>query len=574
MARERINTYARRVWDWIYERSGLEHIPFYRVPYNYFTLDIWLGAIVAASFFWLAFSGLLLIFYYRPEQPLESTKSILFEKPFGALLLTSHLYAAHFMLIAIFAHAFRNLFKGVYKRPRELVWILGVATGFLALQTAFFGYSLVGDRIAKEAINIGTALNIRSLGEEIGLYVVSVLFGLDPAETYFRVFALHVLAAAIVFLLFLLHFGLFEMHGPAPKEEETGWKAKPEKIPQDRPDLAPWFPVNFVFITAVTLLTWGAIIFIAGLAQRFADLLPPLFKPYPVEAEDFTPMPPWFFLYTYRIFQMTFLTLNLEDTPQLLQFIVALVLPPLVLIAIPFIDRKLSTHPIDRPFVSGLGIVMLVGFTQLTIWSLIEPGIPVGFIQFLTVASPPIVTAIAGLYLLRRVRQGRPVGTGELLSATGLLVGGILLPPLIGMAIGVPNLQEEFIMGLLGFGMASVILGWMAAKMKVEPEGVLERQPDPDASIPWYLPLIALGEVGIAVFSAVALIAIAIVDPVALAVQATVLTGLLLLAGGALSHAIFRALAADWLPRGDVLGEIKVHLLPYIALALTLIFII
>ncbi|BAA80726.1 cytochrome b [Aeropyrum pernix K1] len=566
--------FVRKAWEWIYERGGLGHLPFYRVPYSYFTLDIWLGAIVASSFFWLALTGLLLLFYYRPTDPLESSKAIIFERPFGALLLTSHLYAAHFMLIGVFAHAFRNLFKGVYKRPRELVWIVGVATGFLALQTAFFGYSLVGDRIAKEAINIGSALNLRSLGEELGLYVVAILFGLDPTERYFRITALHVLLAATVFLLFLLHFGLFEVHGPAPKEEETGWKAEPARIPQDRSDLAPWFPVNLVFILAVTLMTWGFIVFTAGMAQRFADLLPPLFKPYPVEAEDFTPMPPWFFLYTYRIFQMTFLTLSLESTPQLLQFIIALVLPPLILMIIPFVDRKVSTNPVDRPWITGLGIILLTGYMQLTVWSMIEPGIPIRLVQLLTVASPPLAATIVGLYLLRKVRRGEAITPGDFLSSSGLLVAGTALPPLLGMALGVPELHQEVAVGFMGLAFATVILGWIAAKLRVEPESELEPVQDPDSSIPWYLLLVALGEVGIASFSLIALAAIAFIDPVGYAMQATVLTGLLLLSGGALAHALFRALAAEWIPRGNVVDELKVHFLPYLALALAVIFVL
>ncbi|MEB3859690.1 MAG: hypothetical protein LRS43_00605, partial [Desulfurococcales archaeon] len=54
----------RDSWKWIQERTGLDRLPFFRVPYNYMSLGFWLGAIVAASFMLLAITGLLLLFYY------------------------------------------------------------------------------------------------------------------------------------------------------------------------------------------------------------------------------------------------------------------------------------------------------------------------------------------------------------------------------------------------------------------------------------------------------------------------------------------------------------------------------
>jgi quinol-cytochrome oxidoreductase complex cytochrome b subunit len=562
---------ARRAWEWLYERAGIEHIPFYRVPYTYFNLDLWLGAIVAASFFWLAITGLLLLFYYNPSEPLESTKATIFERPFGALILTSHLYAAHFMLIGVFLHAFRNLFKGAYKRPRELVWILGVLTGFLALQTAFFGYSLAGDRIAEEAINIGRALNLRGLGETIGLYVINALFTLDPEQQYYRLLAIHVLSATLLFLLFALHFGLFEMHGPTPREDETKWRVEPSKIPQDRPDLAPWFPVNLVFILAVTFSVWGLIVFVAGLAQRYAEMLPPLFSPYPVEAEDFVPRPPWFFLYAYRIFQFTFLTLPVESVPQLLQLIVSMVLPPLILIAIPFIDRAASRHPLDRPLITLIGMLMLVYFFQLTFWGLIEAGKPFGLNETLVALAPPFFLATGGLYLLLRAWRGQTIELGRLLAVAGYVAAGSILPLLIAIARGLTGLGEEMMTGLLGFAMTMVLLGWIAAKMRVEePPKVVENK-DPDEAIPGYLLLVGIFEFAVAVFSTVALVAIALIDPVAFAVEATVLTGLLLLAAGGLAHLVFRALVAEKLPPGDFVSEIKPHLIPILAVILAFI---
>lgn len=562
---------SEKIVEWLKDRTNIGHIPFFKVPYTYFNLDLWLGAIVAASFFWLALTGLLLILYYRPEAPLESTKQTLFERPFGGVLLTSHLYAAHFMILATVVHAFRNLFKGVYKRPRELVWILGVATGFMALQTAFFGYSLVGDRIAKEAINIGSALTIRSLGEALGIYLVSAVFSLDPGETYYRVFAMHIIFATILFLLFMAHFGLFELHGPAPREEETNWKVDPPKIDQNRKDLAPWFPVNLVFILSVTFSVWGLILIVDSLAMRFADLLPPLFKPYPVEAEDFTPMPPWFFLFAYRIFQFTFLTLPHPQVPQLLQFIVAMILPPLILIALPFIDRNDSRHPLDRPVPVILGALMFIYFFQLTIWALIEPGIPIKFLQALVVMVPPFLAVTVGYRILRRIKLGHEVTPKEMLAGAAIISGGTILIIAAAMATGITGLAEEIIIGVFGLAMAITFIGWLASKLTPEEAPKVVENKNPDESLPSYLLGIAVLELLIGLFAFFSLIAIAIIDPVGYMIQAAGMLGLLFFSAAGLAYSVFRALIAEKLPPADLFTEIKPHLPVFIAFLIVVI---
>ncbi len=154
----------RRLHEWLVDRLGLNRLPFRSVPYSYVTLEFWLGAIVAASFIWLGISGLLLLLYYDYVNPAETNRRLLESKPFFKPLLTSHLIAANIMILGAVAHMLRNFLVGAYKRPREILWIIGVLAGFMALQTAFFGYSAIGDKIAVEAINIGIGFVSSSFG--------------------------------------------------------------------------------------------------------------------------------------------------------------------------------------------------------------------------------------------------------------------------------------------------------------------------------------------------------------------------------------------------------------------------
>jgi len=82
---------------------------------------------------------------------------------------------------------FRNYFSGAYKRPRELVWIIGVFMLVLTLGTSFLGYSLIGDALAVNAVEVGSGL-ITSIPQLSPL--VAVFFGNYTVGDFSRVLVL------------------------------------------------------------------------------------------------------------------------------------------------------------------------------------------------------------------------------------------------------------------------------------------------------------------------------------------------------------------------------------------------
>ena len=205
-----MSSIARRVYELLVDKAGLNKLPFRSVPYGYVSLEFWLGAIVASAFAWLAISGILLLLYYDYTNPAEANRRLLETKPFFRAILVSHCIAAEIMILGAIAHLLRNFLVGAYGKPREILWIVGVLAGFIALQTAFFGYAAIGDKIAVEAINIGIGFVSSSLGEYFGKVVAALAFDVSEATRYLRVIAIHVAFALILGLLFVLHFTLFE----------------------------------------------------------------------------------------------------------------------------------------------------------------------------------------------------------------------------------------------------------------------------------------------------------------------------------------------------------------------------
>ncbi|MFZ8792994.1 MAG: cytochrome b N-terminal domain-containing protein [Acidilobaceae archaeon] len=180
---------ARRVYELLVDRAGLNRLPFRSVPYSYVSVEFWLGAIVASAFAWLAISGILLLLYYDYTDPAEANRRLLESKPFFRALPVSHRVAAKIMILGAIAHLHRNFLVGAYGKPREILWILGVLAGFMALQTAFFGYAAIGDKIAVEAINIGIGFVSSSLGEYFGKVLAALAFDVSEATRYLRVVA-------------------------------------------------------------------------------------------------------------------------------------------------------------------------------------------------------------------------------------------------------------------------------------------------------------------------------------------------------------------------------------------------
>lgn len=81
----------------------------------------------------------------------------------------------------------------------------------------------------------------------------------------------------------------------------------------------------------------------------------------------YNPRPEWYFLFLFQA---------LKYVPGSLEAVAAIILPSLVIllmILLPFIDRGPRRHPFDRPLLTILGIVAIVGFIGLTVVGLESP---------------------------------------------------------------------------------------------------------------------------------------------------------------------------------------------------------
>ena len=374
----------------------------------------WTGALITMAFVYQIISGLLLLIYYDPASPYNSTVNVLIDTvPFGALFLASHLYGAYAMIILIYVHMFRNYFMGAYKKPRRLQWILGVLLLAVTIGVGFFGYSMTGDVLSSDATDVGRGIALSS--PIIGPALESLVFGNGTSLSLFtHMLALHIIFTLILGALFGLHFFLAEANGMMPSNRKSKYKAP--AVDKEDPTYKPWYPYNMAFMTQLALYTFGILIIVPSIlmlingstvpASPVNPPIPPLFSPFPSFAPTsplagYVPAyPPWFLLFIYKAVDFQLFTGPMS--PLILSTVFGVV-PLLYFLLIPFMDGSNDLHPLARPLVTAFGILAVIYMIIFSAWGALSPGIPIPPSEILAVLVPPWIVVVGGMFFLNRM---------------------------------------------------------------------------------------------------------------------------------------------------------------------------
>ena len=139
---------AKNLVGWIDQRFPLmsiwnEHIAQYYAPKN-FNIWYYFGIFSMVMFVNQILTGIWLTMNYKPSaiDAFSSVEYIMRDVDWGWLIRYMHSTGASFFFIVIYLHMFRALMYGSYKKPRELIWILGMFLYLTLMAEAFFGYIL------------------------------------------------------------------------------------------------------------------------------------------------------------------------------------------------------------------------------------------------------------------------------------------------------------------------------------------------------------------------------------------------------------------------------------------------
>jgi len=297
---------------------------------------------------------MMLYYVPSPAEAYASTQYIFDRVYYGKFLETVHLYTAYAMIMLAFMHMMRDYFVSVHKKPRELMWIVGMVMGFVTLGFGFTGYLLPWTVVSKSATDVGVGM-IAALPPQISSAVSFLIIGAGgDATELLRFYDLHVVVfPAVLLSLLTVKLYMLEAHGIA----------EPTKTTKQTGQIA-FFPDVAIYLSELAAIFGTAMLLISAI---FPLTLPP---PYTPElASQFIPQPDWYFLWIYQILKISIF--ERSSLPVALS-IVALIF--ILLVLLPFIDRSSVRALPERPIYVTLGLIFVGELIVLAYWGLITPG--------------------------------------------------------------------------------------------------------------------------------------------------------------------------------------------------------
>ena len=184
------------------------HVSAYRVPK---TLNIWycFGALALALICNQFATGVFLAIHYLPrvaEAFLSVQQTVMRDVPFGWLVRTMHTTGASLLCVVLILHIVRAFLYGSYRKPREIVWLLGLALYGVVMSEAFTGYVLPWGQMSFWGAKVIASLT--HAVPWIGTHLVEWIFGAQRVgdATLGRFFIIHiVILPACVIGLLVLH---------------------------------------------------------------------------------------------------------------------------------------------------------------------------------------------------------------------------------------------------------------------------------------------------------------------------------------------------------------------------------
>jgi ubiquinol-cytochrome c reductase cytochrome b subunit len=257
--------------------------PVIRKSLRYLFPDHWsflLGELALYAFLVLVATGIYLTFFF-----VDSTREVVYHGPYvplqgqhmseayrsvlnisttvkaGLLIRQTHHWAANVFIAAIVLHLFRIFFTGAYRKPRGLIYTIGVTMLMLTLLEAYMGYSLVDDLLSGMGLVIGYSVGLSI--PFVGANLMSWIFhGPFPGQGVFwpRMYIAHVflfplligtLLVVHVLLVALRHHTQFRQTASESEHTVRGAPLYPAQTPRS---------LGLLFGTAGVLFLLGGLV--------------------------------------------------------------------------------------------------------------------------------------------------------------------------------------------------------------------------------------------------------------------------------------------------------------------------
>ena len=212
-------------------------------------------------------TGIFLTMNYKPsaEEAFASVEYIMRDVSWGWLIRYLHSTGASFFFIVVYLHMFRAMLYGSYKKPRELIWIIGMLIFFVLMAEAFAGYLLPWGQMSYWGAQVIVSLfgAIPFVGDALVEYIKGDYSISDI--TLNRFFALHVIALplALIGLVFVHIVALHEVGSNNPDGIEIKEHKGPDGVPLDGVAFHPYHTSKDLVAIIVFLMIFSSVVFFA-----------------------------------------------------------------------------------------------------------------------------------------------------------------------------------------------------------------------------------------------------------------------------------------------------------------------
>jgi ubiquinol-cytochrome c reductase cytochrome b subunit len=372
--------------EWMDERFPMTetfefHMSKYYAPKN-FNFWYYFGVLSIVVLVIQLLTGLWLTMSYSPSDAFASVEYIMRDVEYGWLLRYLHSTGASAFFIVVYLHMFRGLLYGSYRKPRELLWLVGMAIFAVLIVEGFAGYLLPWGNMSFWAGQVIVSLvgAIPVVGGDLmewvrGDFVMSEI-------TLNRFFALHVFALplVLVMLVFVHIVALHHVGSNNPDGIEIKKNKDANGIPVDGIPFHPYYTIGHdVPAMAIFLFFFCLIVFYAPeMGGYFIEK--PNFEPAnPLKTPEHI-VPVWYYTPFYAMLRAA--TYPLFGIPaKFWGFVVmagAIVLPA----ALPWLDRS----PVKSIRYKGMLSKIMLGLFVVAFFLL-------GYLG--TIAPSPVATLMA-----------------------------------------------------------------------------------------------------------------------------------------------------------------------------------
>jgi ubiquinol-cytochrome c reductase cytochrome b subunit len=278
-------------------------------------------------------TGIFLTMNYKPSaaDAFASVEYIMRDVEWGWLIRYMHSTGASFFFIVVYLHMFRAMLYGSYKKPRELIWLIGMLIFFLLMAEAFAGYLLPWGQMSYWGAQV--IISLFGAIPWIGDALVEIIRGDYSISdiTLNRFFALHVvlLPLSLIGLVFVHIVALHEVGSNNPDGIEIKEHKGADGVPLDGIAFHPYHTSKDLVAIIIFLIIFSVVVFFApdmgGYFLEHAN-----FEPANLTATPEHIAPVWYFTPFYAI---------LRAVPDKLWGAILMAAAVLLPVFLPWLDR-------------------------------------------------------------------------------------------------------------------------------------------------------------------------------------------------------------------------------------------